>query len=132
MSYTDVVFFNRVGRTVDRDALEKQRIDDRGIHTSIVVGFEARFQTTGNLIFQPQRDSPLFIDDMVSSIQINRGSARTMTLMTGWSDNNNETKWIIFMRNARKREYKWMRNVGINMKKTMKRLNKNVNIIKRC
>jgi hypothetical protein len=62
MSYTGVVFSNRVGRTVDRDALEKKRIDDRGTYTSIVVGFEARFQTAGNLIFQPQRGSSLFVD----------------------------------------------------------------------
>ena len=30
MSYTNVVFRQNVGRTVNRDQIEKQRIDDRG------------------------------------------------------------------------------------------------------
>lgn len=35
MSYTGVVFQQRIPRNVDRDALEKKRIDDRG--TSLVI-----------------------------------------------------------------------------------------------
>jgi hypothetical protein len=40
---------------MDRDRLEKARIDDR-------VGFETRFQTAGNLIFKPDPRSDLAID----------------------------------------------------------------------
>lgn len=32
MSYTNVVFRQNVGRTVNRDQVEKQRIDDRGTY----------------------------------------------------------------------------------------------------
>lgn len=32
MSYTNVVFNQNIGRAVNRDQVERQRIDDRGIN----------------------------------------------------------------------------------------------------
>jgi hypothetical protein len=61
MSYTNIAFRQNIGRTVDRDIIEKQRIDDRGNIAINIVGFQARFQTAGNLIFQPAQDSTLNI-----------------------------------------------------------------------
>ena len=54
MSYTNVVFKQNITKNVDRDTIERQRLDDRGIHQLyIIVGFQSRFQTAGNLIFKP-------------------------------------------------------------------------------
>jgi hypothetical protein len=92
MSYTGVVFSNQVGRAIDRDALEKKRIDDRGILTSIIVGFETRFQTAGNLIFQPPRGSSLFVDGITSPMQTSKGLIKTTIRTIEWSDNSNEAK----------------------------------------
>lgn len=46
MSYTNVVFSQNITRNVDRDTIERARINDR-------VGFQSRFQTAGTLIFKP-------------------------------------------------------------------------------
>ena len=54
MSYTNVVFKQNITKNVDRDTIERQRLDDRGTHQPyIIVGFQSRFQTAGNLIFKP-------------------------------------------------------------------------------
>lgn len=53
MSYTNVVFKQNVGRNVNKDQIERARLDDRGKQYFYVVGYQSKFQTAGNLIFKP-------------------------------------------------------------------------------
>ena len=87
MSYTNVVFKQNITRNVNRDEVERQRLDDRGTfsHYSLV-GFQARFQTAGNLIFKPEENSTLHVSCKNGLIQRNSDSIRTTTRMTETSE----------------------------------------------
>ncbi len=133
MSYTGVVFSSRVARNVDRDALEKKRIDDRGKPETNSVGFEARFQTAGSLIFQPQRGSSLFVDGTaIQSTQTSSGSIRTMNRTTVLLDKNSAERWTTSMKSERKGGCRSTSNAGTSMKKVTIMPRRSDFIIKRC
>lgn len=53
MCYSNIVFNQNIKTTVNREEIERERINDRGKYTASIVGYQTRFQTAGNLIFKP-------------------------------------------------------------------------------
>lgn len=62
MSYTNVALNQKIYRNVNKDEIERARLDDRGILFAYLVGFQSKFQTAGNLIFKPEEKSTLHVN----------------------------------------------------------------------
>jgi hypothetical protein len=64
----------------------KMKLKEQGLTTGVFiflfsVGFQARFQTAGNLIFKPEENSTLHVTGTKISIQNKKDLIKIMTLM---------------------------------------------------